>query len=511
MKNLVYLLVLTLAFVGCSIKENSEKAVENSGLAADNSYKAASTSELLYYASHAGATEISRRDAKRSLKEAKEFDEKARYAASFYKSLSFQSLNKVEATQTLDYNSYRDKVLRDDVKIIRRLAKDLMPSSRKFKVTSLKGDNGSIKALAAAMHQKHPICEEAAAALGHECLSFLDYVHEALYLYYVEGKKPSELKDYQRVIVRRSGLQAFLYMLELRVKFLPMIAIAQVSQLNEGLLPKIKMILGKWRTDYGALDAYTQKSIELTAQEDEIELDVAKTGIKKWKLQDELRVVEADIARIESEQDELSKQLDEGKVTDADYENEINISDSNLEKLEAERNSIENKIAKLEKKIESRTSDHQVASAKNNKKMKKIETKEAKEQRKKIGYVKASEEDLYYFIDVLEKVVEDRDFLRSIEVKKGSGRFTKSAPLRNADLPGIVVRLLKNLQYDDLEELLATAIERERVERESDKPVSITSTYIKNFITWSKDLKKKATYEDLSDDEKVELFEKAKL
>ncbi len=471
------LIVLT----SCELKENSEKA-------ANNSEKAALTSEQLYYANQAGGSEASRKEAVTAMKESKEFDHKARYAVSFMKALSSQTLSQVHKTAYFDYNQYREAVLLDDVKIVRRLAKEFMGNNREFKVTNVKGNNGNIKALAAALHYNHPICEAVAARQGYTCQSMHDIIKEAFYLYYVEGKKPSQLKDYQRAIVRRSGREAFLYMLELRVKFLPLIAIAQISKIKKSLYSKVKMIIGDWEPDYESSDAVSE-----ILQEGNDKYELAVDSVERAKFKEnvfwsELKNIENELAEVEKSIEGLERAGERNEMGPDEFDEQYEILDKKQDKLFSKQAKVLQKVAKAkikyskyQEKADKIDEDYSTREAP---KTKKALIQDANVQQKKLNYLDASDEDFQYFSDVIEKAVEDRDFLRSIKITKGVGRYKIQVPLRNADLPGIVVRLLNNM---DLSELRSASGE----ELES---VGYKSRDIDSFLNTVDDLKNNAYY-----------------
>jgi hypothetical protein len=239
-----YLLVTGMIglLCSCNILKSMESAKENAEKAALNSEKAACSSEIIYYIGQGGGTEEAKRNVRKAMGESRTFDEKARHAASFMKSLTNQSLLKIKNPCALKtYETYKEKILKDDIAIVGRLITELKKSN-KYNITKTKGLHGDVKAVAAAIHKTNSFCEE---VHGENCKSIYDIVTETLVKYHVMGYKRSELNTYEREVLIYED--EFLFVLELRAKFLPLIAMSQVSELNDSLLKKAKMLLKDWK------------------------------------------------------------------------------------------------------------------------------------------------------------------------------------------------------------------------------------------------------------------------
>ncbi len=578
MKNLwVLLLPLLLIFNSCKMMKNAENA-------SVNSEKAANTTEPLAYMSVSGGSEDAVARAIEDVKNAKSFDLKARTMGSFIKSMYNQVSFQVANTRFLNYNAFYEAKLIDDMKTLRRLATEFMPKSGKYNVTNVKGNDGNIKALAAALHLKNPWCEHAHSQIRPmACRSMLDIIHDGFKAIYVDKIPESKLPVYYKVLTRKSGEEAFLYLLELRVKFLPLIGIAHVSHLHKNLYSKLKMVLFDWSPDfYGsspikeAAFKGTREITELENESDDIRRELQKVDYEIVRLENnqlteqeleeesskiknlraeiaivsgKLNVVETQIwqnqmstinevetaqlvdlavdekllkaqsksqnelksinkkleqkqvklEELESQErrprkvTKLKEQIAELKIEKLNTEHELSLFKHKInnpgkgfklsEDLSAEANELEKEYSELSKQLVDKNeklkeevySQYEVILKNRKKESQKLQSKLAKlridlnkqedqnqenvekakvkiqkTQKKKRGDIDPSEADIDYFGLVKNYVVTEREFLRSLKVKDGYGRYVVERPLRYAELPGIVLKLLRNLNMEEL-------------------------------------------------------------
>ncbi|MBL7665253.1 MAG: hypothetical protein JNM93_08975 [Bacteriovoracaceae bacterium] len=404
--HLPIVLVLSVLAVSCNALkeagENAEKSAQNSG-------RAAGTGESLHYGAQSKESDASFSEYENKMINADEMAQKTRYAASMIKSLTYQTIYKLDAMKFMtdeQFEAYYDLKLTEDVNKVWRVINENRPSSGKFEISKMKGKDGNIKAIALALHEINPLCEVVAGPkIGRQC-SMLEIIKDAYRAKYVEGKSVEELKDYQKVITRNE--KEFIYILDLRVKFLPMVAIKQISNLDDGLFTKVSMLLSSWTPNFLADEEYNNEAADSLGKLEEL-LEMKAT------YESDYRAAEAsgDVKKSEKAKKEIAK-ID---------------------------NMIKNREAKNAKNLE--------------KALSKLESSEASSYEKPLIH----DGDLDFYRKIMEKVIADRDFLRSIVRVSGVGAYQKAVPLRFAEQSPLVLRFLKNLDTSELEKMSESELE----------------------------------------------------
>ncbi len=586
-----FLFLALLPLVSCKMMDNAEKA-------ANNSEKAAFTTEALSYMSQSGGSEDQVKKAMVEVNEWEKFDMKARTMAAFLKSLHNQVSTEVYKTRFINYKDFYYAKLVDDIKTVRRLATEFMPEDGKFHVTNTKGNHGNIKALAAALHEKNPWCEHVSDSIKPiACKSMLDHIHDAFEAHYIQGIPQEDLPVHQKVVFRYEGQKVFLYMLELRVKFLPLIGIAHVSRVKEGLVNKIKTLLTDWVPDFFGADLITKEAREsqllldgLFKEQNTIKQELAEVnselirigeqgyepnirrklrrlesidyqideanvylGIyqnESAKINDEISLLNEKkmnatfkkesfenqrdkyLAKLESLEDNLERfgdkmsqdllamdngeevsfkkkmknsqkilrlnlkkrdleedikeyqdyveQTEEVYVPESSYLKLANVErglreqESLLTRLEDQRKTLlEGSILnmpdrkKLTEKLDKLRVKVNKAHIHNQEMVKKTVAKVEDNESKELGKLAHSAADIDYFGIVTGYVVQEREFLRGIKVNRGYGIYNVEVPLRNANLSPIVLKILKNLDFQKLRQAKDFELESAHIERKN--------------------------------------------
>lgn len=261
------LLLSMLLFTSCKMIDNTEKAVENSGRAADNSERAADTGAAIkdynqqtMEAMKNGAGLEVREDAYRRAIDEKNFTLKTNHTAVYFQAMGFQLTGTIK-NGTLDLAYTRGKQKADAVRDFIKKMTNLMPSDwSKDQISALKKSNDmqTLYAFAAAMHeininQQNNLGNHSENYLKIE--SFFDIVAESLRKYRIADIKGlvdrSNLSFADKEILRE--VHTLIYILKLRYKILPVIALGRMSNIQSGLIEKIKMSYFAWdiRSDLG--------------------------------------------------------------------------------------------------------------------------------------------------------------------------------------------------------------------------------------------------------------------
>lgn len=315
MKLIPFLSLLCVLSTSCKMMENAEQAAKNSGRAADNSDTLRDLSTSLYMSALSGGSEDSRREALKMMEESESFDLKARYAASFIKSQTYQLINPMLKNISVgDFNRFFNDALLEDIPIVARAIAENMPKGGQFKVTKTKGTDGNVKAIAVALHETNKLYYQFSGVENIKMLSILDVVMDALRAHYVEKKSLSQLTEVQKKVLyyRRE----FLYAIELRHKFLPLVAVAKVSELNSSTVAKIRMLLGSWSPVVGAEDATEAEYNAAIAQAAQTE-EATLTEKEKKKRAREIKKLEKEYAKQERKK---SKQTVAEEFSPAEFE-----------------------------------------------------------------------------------------------------------------------------------------------------------------------------------------------
>jgi hypothetical protein len=234
-----------LLSTSCKMMENAEKAAVNSKKAADNSESIKELSASFYISAVTGGSEDTRREALAEMKNAESFDLKARYASSFIKAQTYQLISPIMKNISVgDFERLYNDALLEDIPIVARAIAECMPKKEKFKVISTKGCDGDVKAIAVSLQEKNKLYYQFSGHENIEMLSMLDIVMDAFTAHYIEKRTLEDLTEVQKKVLyyRRE----FLYALELRHKFLPLVAISKISEINTGTVKKLKMIFKSW-------------------------------------------------------------------------------------------------------------------------------------------------------------------------------------------------------------------------------------------------------------------------
>ncbi len=317
MKLATGLFALLVLSSSCKMMENAEKAANNSEKAANNSDTLRDLSTSLYMSAVSGGSEDSRREALEQMESAESFDLKARYAASFIKSQTYQLINPmISKIEVGDFNRFFTDSLLEDIPIIARSIAENMPKGYKFKVSSTAGKDGNVKAIAVALHETNKLYYQFSGNQNIKMQSILDIVMDALHAFYVEKKSIDELTEVQkRVLYYR---KEFLYALEIRHKFLPLVAIAKISELNSSLNDKVSMLLRQWNVQMVDRNEFPENENGLVAD---------TKGNKKIKKQKKNKLVAKEISPAEIE---MSLKIFKHAIIARDFLAQINTSTPEL-------------------------------------------------------------------------------------------------------------------------------------------------------------------------------------
>ena len=462
----IQILSVLFFFCSCGIKENSEKAVENAAIAAENSgnaakssYKAASASEILYYSAQAGGAEESMKMAIRDMRDSKGFDLKARFAGSFIKSLSHQTLMDIANRKFVNLDEYYEYKLTDDIKSIRRLATEFLDPKRKFKVAETKGDAGNLKALASALHLKNPLCRTVPELRG-RCQSPLDVIHRAFTDYYQNNTRFENLKAHQKIIIREK--EVFLTLSELRVKFLPLIALSKVSKLNDGLLSTIKMYIGKWSPGFLGNSFADRQAVENIESESE----------QREKISELEKIVALAQGELAQTLLQIEARREQGKRPGL--------------RLKRRQASAKRNLTKQKRRLQKATKALQKLLTKNKKAFEKAIERDRETQKKMYGDWTPGTANIDFFGLVKDQVVTERDFLRGMKIVVGQAPYQKVIPLRYAEMPNLVRKIIDNMDLNQIETLNINALEGR----------DITANDLSDFKRQLEDLRVEADYNE---------------
>jgi hypothetical protein len=184
--------------------------------------------------------------------EAEAFIEKMDFAVKFMYSMEFQIFSD-EGIEGFDTEKLLEEAKAEAIKEIPKKLNGFFNKKIRAGISGIEQDSDSENffAIACALHYKNPKQAEFRKGMGLETESMLDMIVEAL------SKKESiengslkinELKKFEREVLKEEAL--FVRLLEVRHRFIPAMAIARISKVEDGLFHKADMLLTKWRPTF---------------------------------------------------------------------------------------------------------------------------------------------------------------------------------------------------------------------------------------------------------------------
>ncbi|MFZ4715760.1 MAG: hypothetical protein ACOYL6_18700 [Bacteriovoracaceae bacterium] len=185
--------------------------------------------------------------------ESKEFMEKMDYAVKFMYSFEFQIFSD-EGIATYDTEEMLEQARAEAIKEIPKKLNGVFNKKIRAGVSGIETDSDSANffAIACALHYKNPKQVEFRRGMGLPTESMLDLIVEAL-----SKKKDlengiikvSELRKFEREVLKEEHL--FVRMIEVRHRFIPSMAIARISKIEDGFINKLDMVFTKrWRPTF---------------------------------------------------------------------------------------------------------------------------------------------------------------------------------------------------------------------------------------------------------------------
>jgi hypothetical protein len=184
--------------------------------------------------------------------EAKEFIEKMDYAVKFMYSMEFQIFSD-EGIESFDTEKLLDEARAEAIKEIPKKLNGFFNKKIRSGITGIEQDSDSKNffAIASALHYKNPKQAEFRRGMGLETESMLDMIVEALSKKEAiqnGSLKVNELKKFEREVLKEEAL--FVRLIEVRHRFIPAMAVARISKIEDGLFHKVDMLLTKWRPTF---------------------------------------------------------------------------------------------------------------------------------------------------------------------------------------------------------------------------------------------------------------------
>jgi hypothetical protein len=184
--------------------------------------------------------------------EAKEFIEKMDYAVKFMYSMEFQIFSD-EGIDSFDTEKLLDEARAEAIKEIPKKLNGFFNKKIRSGITGIEQDSDSKNffAIASALHYKNPKQAEFRRGMGLETESMLDMIVEALSkkdAIQNGSLKVNELKKFEREVLKEEAL--FVRLIEVRHRFIPVMAVARISKVEDGLIHKVDMLFSKWRPTF---------------------------------------------------------------------------------------------------------------------------------------------------------------------------------------------------------------------------------------------------------------------
>ncbi|MBY0518228.1 MAG: hypothetical protein K2P81_15065 [Bacteriovoracaceae bacterium] len=185
-----------------------------------------------------------RNNAFHNIIESESINKKIESAIAYMYAFEFQlvSFSKIKG---VDLQKLRELLAAQAVAELGKTLPEILPEGTKWPLDATKTDNNneSLMAISAVLHRINYLQTQQVSVVGLRPLSMLDLLSESLMkkAELNEGKiKRSDLTDLDKEVLREE--QIFSHMLKLRYKTLPVIALARISHLKDGILNKLGML-----------------------------------------------------------------------------------------------------------------------------------------------------------------------------------------------------------------------------------------------------------------------------
>ncbi len=250
----------------CSVKKNMDdmhkKTIQMAETTERLEESTAETKDILAWVSivqkQGGGFDI-RHTAFESMTNAETLNMKLAQAKAFYFAFDFQIASYAEV-EGADLRALRDELIALNVAELGKMVPELLPEGRnRFKLNATNKDdkNLSVMALAATLHEINPLQGPQSAAVGLTPISVYDIIAEGLSKKNAldSGRASIEsLSRPSREILREE--QVFTFLLQLRLRALPVIALARISNVQENnFFENIGMSLFGWEPNFEEMNA----------------------------------------------------------------------------------------------------------------------------------------------------------------------------------------------------------------------------------------------------------------